>query len=48
MTKIVFYSNALEQKVVGTLLEERKTTVKIKLDDGAVIVKKKKQILEGV
>lgn len=43
--EVKFYSNYLEKEIKGTVVEERKYTVKIKLEDGNVIIKKKKQLM---
>jgi len=42
--EIKFYSNKFKKTIYAELLEKRKTTVKLRLDSGEVIVKKIKQI----
>lgn len=45
ITTAKFYSNALEKEVSSEILEVRKYTLKLKLEDGKVIIKKIKQLL---
>lgn len=40
-----FYSNALDKEIEARILEYRKYTLKLQLDNGKVIIKKKRQIL---
>lgn len=40
-----FYSNALSKEIEATILEYRKYTLKLQLDNGKVIIKKKQQVL---
>lgn len=44
---INFYSKYEDKMIQGILLEKRKHTVKIQLDNGRMIVKKYKQLNKG-
>lgn len=42
---VKFYSVWEDTLIEGEVIEERKYTVKLKLGDGSIIVKKKKQLV---
>lgn len=44
MKTVSFFSNDLNKKVEAEVVEERKHTLKLQLEDGRIIVKKRKQI----
>lgn len=44
---INFFSNYKQEVISGKIVEKRKYTVKILLDDGTTIVKKYKQLAKG-
>jgi hypothetical protein len=47
MTRL-FYSEKFKKNVLADVIEKRKYTVKLKLDDGKVIIKKNKQLIPEV
>lgn len=44
LPKVKFFSGKADKQVEAEVLEIRKYTYKLKLEDGKVIVKKKKQV----
>jgi hypothetical protein len=43
--KAKFWSNYADKEITAEIIEERKHTVKLRLDSGKVIIKKKKQLI---
>lgn len=46
MKTVEFYSNRLKRTLVGEVIAETGTTVKLRLADGNVITKKKRQLVQ--
>jgi len=44
---INFFSNYEQKMILGKIIEKRKYTVVLKLEDGRVIIKKYKQLAKG-
>lgn len=45
MITVKFFSEKLGKEVSGVVMQERKYTLRLKLEDGSVIVKKKKHLI---
>lgn len=46
VNKVKFYSNALGRTIEAEVIEERKATVKLRLADGNIIIKKWRQLCQ--